>query len=134
MHESSHAVIGIFFHLRVDRMWVNPKTGSGRCFFDMPSDPVVFGCVLIAGSVGESIWCGRTNREITIDDYKDAKKKRISQAGMSALIPRVRGILRSHKKEVMVLAKALKKENHLGFTQVVKILGLKKNYWKEKKK
>ena len=130
IHEASHAIMAVFLRIRVGKVWARESDAAGRCYFFINADKVQKVAILLAGSVGEQLWAKRRNLYITKDDFLDIRRLKISESGMMFLHPRVKEVIRAHKKDVFKLANVLRVSKLLSGEEVRKVLGLKKKYWR----
>ena len=115
VHEACHAIVAHVFGFKVYKVTVRESKNwfSGRALMEVPVCPVLDSFVTLAGSAGEVLWQTRKSGEVSVDDWKEMRRRRISGIGMALVIPQLNKLLKKNKKVIYRVAKALNKKGTL---------------------
>jgi hypothetical protein len=114
--------------VKVNQIYIKEMKGywRGFCAMEIPKCPVLDSYITLAGSLGQWLFAGedemRKEHLVTTDDYKDLRKRKISEKGMSWLFYHTKKILRTQKKEILRLAERLVDKRKMGIKEIEKTI------------
>lgn len=122
VHEAAHAVVSLELGNPVYWVRINSST-NGTTMVRIPACSVVDSFISLSGSVAENLWGKRKARDISHDDWKDMRKRKLSEIGIALVYPRVVAFVKNRKKMVEIIAVSLYYYNRLSGKQVKQLLG-----------